>query len=428
LDLIASAKVSLDIEYFIFRPDRAAQVIIQALMKKAQEGVKVRILIDKSPLAPPIGSDASFLLSLRGVHIKYFNPITIASLGRAFHRTHRKFIIADGERMITGGRNIGEEYYLRSGNFSFIDRDIFVSGPIVKTVLNTFEDFWNHDLSKMPKLKRYHKKENATADAKDIRQKRLRSAWKFLLDVDRPQKFSSLLELEAKEYLQYATMLSCQDIEFASDRPSVGKEHRLFADIFYAQLEQAKESVVFETPYFITLKRDKKLLEDLLKRKVAIELITNSTNSNNHPMVSNVLNRKIDDWVKKGMTAHFMTGQKPACLYCDQTIKREVPSEITYGLHSKSTTIDDKTSMFITFNLDPQSQVRSLEMGIFCHDGVELAQHLKNFMQTHKDVSFDFDSDGRPANGQGLLQGTSWIEKIKYVLRIIPGFIFAPLL
>ncbi|MEK6624193.1 MAG: phospholipase D-like domain-containing protein, partial [Bdellovibrionota bacterium] len=85
LELIRSAEKTLDIEYFIFRQDRAGQVLVQALKERALKGVKVRILIDKSPLAPPLGADVAFLLSLYGVEIKYFNPITFLSLSRAFH-------------------------------------------------------------------------------------------------------------------------------------------------------------------------------------------------------------------------------------------------------------------------------------------------------------------------------------------------------
>lgn len=426
LELIRSAEKTLDIEYFIFKPDLAGQVLVQALKERALKGVQVRILIDKSPLAPPLGSDVAFLLSLYGIEIKYFNPITFLSLSRAFHRTHRKFIIADGARMVTGGRNIGEEYYLLKKDFSFIDRDIYVEGPIVENIGNTFEAFWTHALSQRPKVKSYHRRAIKGDGKLKLRNRRIKKAWHFLLPDPKAQQFQSNVELADNGNHAIAPTFACQDMEFASDRPDPGKASRLFADVFYAELEQAKLKVLMETPYFITMERDQKILENLLTQGISLELVTNSTNSNNHPMVSNVLNRMIRGWVLKGLKASFMTAKRPPCLYCSEAPVAD--EKVTFGLHSKSTVIDDKKAMFITFNMDPQSQLRSIEMGLFCHDGPELAQELTKLIEGHKQVAFSFDKDGRPDNGLGLLQGTDLWEKFMYYFRFLPALVMGPLL
>ncbi|MBI2519705.1 MAG: hypothetical protein HYV97_04790 [Bdellovibrio sp.] len=426
LELIRSAEKSLDIEYFIFKPDLAGQVLVQALKERALKGVKVRVLIDKSPLAPPLGPDVAFLLSLYGIEIKYFNPITFLSLSRAFHRTHRKFIIADGVRMVTGGRNIGEEYYLLKKDFAFIDRDIYVEGPIVENIVKTFEAFCDHALSKKPKVKSYHRRAVKGDGKLKLRHRRIKKAWKFLLPDIKAQQFHTNIEQADNGNRMLSPTLTCQDMEFVSDRPDPGKNSRLFADVFYSELEQSKQKVVMETPYFITMERDQKILDNLLNKGISLELVTNSTNSNNHPMVSNVLNRVIRSWVLKGLKAFFMTARRPPCLYCTEA---PVANEkVTYGLHSKSTVIDDQKAMFITFNMDPQSQLRSIEMGLFCHDGPALAQELTKLIEGHKQVSFSFDEDGRPDNDLGLLQGTNLWEKFMYYLRYFPALVMGPLL
>lgn len=433
LKLIESAKSTLDIEYFIFKPDRSGQAIVQALKKKALEGVKIRILIDKSPLAPPLSSDIAAFLKIYNIEIRYFNPITIFSLGRSFHRSHRKFLIADKFRMVTGGRNIGDEYYINNKDFSFIDRDIYIEGPIVAHVVQTFEEFWNHHLASSPKMKRYHRKINASTTQKDLRKKRLRKAFEFIFQDKKGQSFiEKIIEVDSGDH-KIAGQFSCKNLSFISDKPTPGKESRVFADAFYGELLKAEKSIIFETPYFITMKRDREILETLLEKNLDVAMVTNSTHSNNHPMVSNVLNRAIAGWVKKGMKAFFMTGDEPPCVYCSENSLAKKSQDVerknrVFGLHSKSAVIDDSKSMFITFNMDPQSQLRSIEMGLFCHDGPELAGELKRLIEAHKQVSFGFNEDGRPDNGKGLLQGTTLIERLSYYFRIIPSFLMAPLL
>src|SRR5262245_7871197 len=48
LELIASAKKSIELEFFIYDVDEASRLLTQALMRKAREGVQVRILVDFS--------------------------------------------------------------------------------------------------------------------------------------------------------------------------------------------------------------------------------------------------------------------------------------------------------------------------------------------------------------------------------------------
>jgi len=433
LRLIESAKSTLDLEYFIFKPDRSGQALVQALKKKAMDGVKIRILIDKSPLAPPLSSDIAAFLKIYNIEVRYFNPITIFSLGRSFHRSHRKFLIADKLRMVTGGRNIGDEYYINNKDFSFIDRDIYIEGRIVASVVETFEEFWNHKLASSPKMKRYHRKINASTVQKDLRKKRLKKAFEFVFQNEKGQSFiEKILDADGGDH-KIAGQYSCKNLSFVSDMPTPGKAGRIFADAFYGELLKAEKSIIFETPYFITMKKDKEILETLLEKNLDVTMVTNSTHSNNHPIVSNVLNRAIAGWVKKGMKAFFMNGDEPPCFYCseDSHVKKSLDVERknrVFGLHSKSAVIDDTKSMFITFNMDPQSQLRSIEMGLFCHDGPELAGELKRLIEAHKQVSFGFDEKGRPDNGKGLLQGTTLIERLSYYFRIIPSFLMAPLL
>ena len=52
--------------------------------------------------------------------------------------------------MLTGGRNIANEYFDLSDRYNFLDSDLEISGPIVKTVLESFDVYWNSRLATEP--------------------------------------------------------------------------------------------------------------------------------------------------------------------------------------------------------------------------------------------------------------------------------------
>ena len=59
-------------------------------------------------------------------------------------------LIIDEETVLTGGRNIANDYFDLSEHYNFLDSDLEVSGPIVKTVLQSFDVYWNSSLATEP--------------------------------------------------------------------------------------------------------------------------------------------------------------------------------------------------------------------------------------------------------------------------------------
>lgn len=108
---LKEAKVSISMEYYIFREDGLGKKIAKVLKEKAQEGVKVRIIVDGAG-----GYSKKMLADLKkyGVEIGVFFPshfpfFKIANL-RANYRDHRKLCIIDNKYGYIGGFNIGDEY------------------------------------------------------------------------------------------------------------------------------------------------------------------------------------------------------------------------------------------------------------------------------------------------------------------------------
>ena len=68
---------------------------------------------------------------------------SISDIPRINHRMHNKLFVADNAIAITGGRNIGDQYFTRDKRSNFIDLDVVAAGPIVPQLSASFDEFWN---------------------------------------------------------------------------------------------------------------------------------------------------------------------------------------------------------------------------------------------------------------------------------------------
>src|SRR5690606_38141441 len=119
LDDMEKAKDHIHLLYYIIRNDELGQRIADVLIKKAQEGVEVRVLYDALGtryLRP------KYLRKLRksGVELAAFFPSFIPKINfKVNYRNHRKLAIIDGEVGYIGGFNIGDEYLGKSKKFGY---------------------------------------------------------------------------------------------------------------------------------------------------------------------------------------------------------------------------------------------------------------------------------------------------------------------
>src|ERR1700728_3204721 len=157
-DLIAladHAERTLDIQYYIIEQDDSARLLLHHVRLAADRGVRVRVLVDDLNTA---GEDRRFLhLSEHAnVEVRVFNPFPggrsamwtrfLASMNdirRINHRMHNKLFVADNALAITGGRNIGDQYFTRDRYSNFIDLDVVAAGAIVSELSASFDAFWN---------------------------------------------------------------------------------------------------------------------------------------------------------------------------------------------------------------------------------------------------------------------------------------------
>ncbi len=140
---IEGAERSLDVCTFVFGNDEVGQRVAQGLLRAVQRGVAVRLLVDA------VGSlhmPHRLLRGLRrgGVQVQRFMPVLHNPLrGRTNLRNHRKLVVADGERLWSGGRNLACEYFLdRPGEPAWIDLSYEARGPLAVQAALQFAADW----------------------------------------------------------------------------------------------------------------------------------------------------------------------------------------------------------------------------------------------------------------------------------------------
>jgi len=152
--LIDGAKTSLDFATFILAKDKVGTDILERLTRRAEEGIKVRLLLDA------LGSfwaTGSFLKPLRqaGGEVGVFLPmLPFRRKWSANLRNHRKIWIADQEVAMIGGRNIGSEYLGHDPNSqSWADYNVLVEGPAVADLMDVFASDWEFATRKPLKIR-----------------------------------------------------------------------------------------------------------------------------------------------------------------------------------------------------------------------------------------------------------------------------------
>ncbi len=143
LALIDGAREHLDVATFILADDRIGDALVQALVRAAGRGVRVRLLVDAFG-SLRLARRQQAWLTKGGVDIRRFMPVLNNPLrGRSNLRNHRKVVIADGRWLWTGGRNFAIEYFSGGDDAPpWIDLTLTVHGPVAAQARVRFEADW----------------------------------------------------------------------------------------------------------------------------------------------------------------------------------------------------------------------------------------------------------------------------------------------
>jgi cardiolipin synthase C len=124
-------------QYFSWDGDITGRIILERVMKAADRGVRVRLLVD-DPYYKASDPVKAALDAHPGVEIRLFNPLTIRNwsifdfifdFARVNRRMHNKLLVADNATAIVGGRNVGDIYFGVNTTANYRDLDVLAVGP-----------------------------------------------------------------------------------------------------------------------------------------------------------------------------------------------------------------------------------------------------------------------------------------------------------
>ena len=151
IGLIDAAEKCIDIQSYLVKDDLSGNLIGLRLIEAANRGVRVRLLMDDA-LTEDVDAGLVSFSDHVNVDVRVFNPFPrsrsrvvsfIANFNILNRRMHNKSFTVDNQVTIVGGRNIADEYFQTSGENEFIDEDLLAIGPVVDTVSEGFDEYWN---------------------------------------------------------------------------------------------------------------------------------------------------------------------------------------------------------------------------------------------------------------------------------------------
>ncbi len=144
---LKKAKNHIHIEYYIFNADRVGFEIIDLLIEKAKEGVKVRFIYDDFG-SRQIRKKEVKRLNEAGIEVFPFYKIKLIALAnRLNYRNHRKIIVIDGKIGYVGGINVSDKYINSDSDKNSVfwrDTHLRIEGPVVSSLQYIFIGDWNY--------------------------------------------------------------------------------------------------------------------------------------------------------------------------------------------------------------------------------------------------------------------------------------------
>lgn len=400
LRLINEAKKSIELEFFIFNLDRSSRLVTQALIKKAKEGVKVRILVDFSFAVFQLRPAYAHIMKAAGIEVKYYNTSAFYSLLNIQHRSHRKLLIIDSNKVLTGGRNIGDEYFDLSEIYNFLDTDILLEGPLGKTVQSSFDLYWNSELAAEPQKITDQLSQAELQEAQPY----------FQLTAEDEDVLKKVISMASHIKLQSHT---CNDTIFVSDFPGVGEAHRKVYLTIIGLIKNMKSKVIVESPYFVLRDDGYNAFKKIVDSGLQVEVLTNGLYSTDAFYIVAPLWLNMNWIAGIGLKMHVYTGEP--------LIKDPVkwkPASLRWGIHSKRAVIDGQTTLIGTYNIDPRSANLNSEMMVVCKNNPEFAQQVTDSINDRINQSRLLISEKKVVNPSAILANATWLQKILTVLSL----------
>ncbi len=298
---LRSATQHIHMLYYIWQPDETGRYFRDLLVERARAGVECRVLLDA---VGSLWATPGFLRPLRdaGVKVAFFLPLLPLRFGRRWSlhlRNHRKIVVVDGQTAFMGSQNIGDEYRGRKARLSpWYDTHMRIRGPAALYLQQTFAEDW------------------------------------YLAARER---------LDAEEYFPRPQRPGGSVVQVLATGPD--QPVSTLAQIFFAAVSSARESIRIATPYFVPDQGMRMALEHACYRGVKVRLVLPSRSDSMLAL-----------WAARSFYAELI----------DAGV--EIHEYDAGVLHSKLVTVDDRWAALGSANMDARSFQLNFEVTALIYD------------------------------------------------------------
>jgi len=362
---------SLDVQTYIWHDDTTGLYLVNEILKAADRGVRVRLLVDDMD-ARTKNLGFAGLAAHSNIAVRLFNPFAsrhgqmafmgegLTSFKRINHRMHNKTWIADNRFAVAGGRNLGDEYFGASNEVNFVDLDFAMAGPIVRDASASFDRYWNSAAAyPMETLDPERVTPSALAElrarlAANIDEKRVQ-AYRQVLGSD-----DAIRRLLSGDWPMHWT----DHVQFIADDPAKiwmaeGDTNR--SKVLPALLplfQNARTDVAVISPYFVPGKGGVSILTTAAANGARVRVLTNSLAGNDVAAVHGGYSRSRPELLEGGVQLWELK-PTPGSDANDSLFGSSGAS-----LHTKALVVDSRLTFVGSYNLDPRSTWLNCEQGV----------------------------------------------------------------
>lgn len=409
------AQQTIEVQYFIWSTDNIGTLAAEALLRAADRGVRVRVIVDDLLIDAP---EKSLLALARhpNIDIHIYNPknsVGVPLLKRLLNvvgdfrgvnqRMHDKTFIVDGKVAITGGRNMAAEYYDYNHEYNFRDRDALLLGDVVKIMQKSFENFWSSELS--VKVEDLYDGIGLLQKRVQIKNDEVAKIYRELHDyANSPENFApethAAIDAMPTAFPSLAEQVVWGEVEFINDQPGKNKNRLSLGGggktttALARLVESAFDHIVIQSPYLVLSDKARELFKQTTTRGVDVRINTNSLASSDNIQASSGYRNQREALLKMGLEIYEYKPNPKIQQQLMQNFPDTKDKAPIFSLHAKTMVIDSKIVYIGTFNFDPRSENLNTEVGVIIYNEA-LARAVEAAIETdmRADNSWNAASD-----------------------------------
>ena len=385
--LVEASERSLDVQYYIWHDDISGTLLLDALRRAADRGVRVRLLVDDNGIA---GLDPTLLALDAGpsFEVRLYNPFLqrcfrplgyLTDFARLNRRMHNKSLTADNVATVVGGRNVGDEYFAAATHVNFSDLDLLAVGEVVGEVSNVFDRYWN-SASAYPIASIVHMAPGDAAQLLGARLDALGGAPAVGEYVD-----ALTASLVVSDLLRGRLPLDWAATRVIADDPAktlasgASREETSMIPRLAEAIGHPAERLDIVSPYFVPGSTGTRAFGDLTGRDVDVRVLTNSLAATDVAAVHAGYAKRREALLRSGVQLYEL---KPDAGTVDPggSLSHRLGSSGA-SLHAKTFAVDGRRAFVGSFNFDPRSAALNTEMG-FVVESPALAGAIHDAFET----------------------------------------------